>query len=185
MKISIYTKQSSGSESKDMELVGLSKNGVEVRYDPVNSHAATHFEDTEQLKDLVKELIGTLELHGQEVATYYDMGRTVGTCDVVRVSEEDEIVYGMRKNRAEDGLVPFVKNRQGDGCPFVAVYLAPQPNKSYVLMSAWIGVYNEDDEPFPQSPRATARSVDLWSKRAFVYGSQEIVEGTETTQKPW
>lgn len=168
-----------------LSFIGKSSNDVIVNFDPVNSHASTHFEDKPQLKELVAKVIGKLDLQGQEIATHVDMNTAVGTCDVVKVDESDEIVYGMRKNRSEDGLVPFTKTRQGEPCPFVAVHLVPQPDKTYILSSAWIGTFGDDDEPFPNSPDATERSVEFWNKHAFVYGSQEIVAGTETLKRPW
>jgi len=113
------------------------------------------------------------------------MGSPVGTCDVVKVDASDEIVYGVRKNRDEDGLVPFTKTRRGEPCPYVAVHLVPQPDKTYALLSTWIGTFGGDDEPFPQAPDANERSKDYWDKHAFVYGSQEIVQGTETSECPW
>lgn len=165
--------------------IANSKNGINVTYDPVHSHAATHFEDTPQLKGLVREVISHLDLNGQDIARHYDMGRIVGTCDVVTVNESDEIVYGIRKNREDDGLVPFVKNRHGDDCPYVAVHLVPQADKSYMLSSAWVGTFGDDDEPFPLSKDANERSADFWNKHAFVFGSQEILSGTETNSCPW
>lgn len=167
------------------ELLAISRNGVKVNYDPMYSHASTHFEDTPQLKALVRDIIKGLDLQGQEIADHFNMGKIVGTCDVVRTDDTDEIVYGKRKHRDEDGLVPFTKSRQGEPCRNVAVHLVPQGDGNYILSSAWIGVFGEDDEPFPQSPNATERSVEFWSGRAFAYGSQEIIEGTETDQKPW
>jgi hypothetical protein len=144
------------------KLIAISKNGIKVNYDPLYSHAATHLEDTPNLKYLV-----------------------IGKCDVVNVTKTDEIVYGVRKNREDDGLVPFVKNRQGDSCRYVAVHLVPQSNDSYTLSSAWIGTFGKDDEPFPQSKDANKRSIHFWNEHAFIYGSQEILPNTETTKKPW
>lgn len=166
-------------------LLTASKNGAKVTYDPIDSHAATHFEDTPQLKNLVKELISGLDLSGREIARHYDMGRIVGTCDVVNVGSAEEIVYGVRKNRDDDGLVPFVKNREGDPCPYVAIHLVLQPGGTYMLSSAWIGTFDGDDEPFPLAKDANERSVDFWSRHAFIYGSQEILAGTETNICPW
>ena len=60
-----------------------------------------------------------------------------------------------------------------------------QDDGSYVLSSTWIGTFSGDDEPFPNAPGATEQSKDFWSKRAFVYGSQEIQAGTETSERPW
>ena len=167
------------------ELLGTSKNNIQVVYDPIHSHAATHLEDTPGLKELVKEVITNLELNGQETAQHYDMGRVVGTCDVVDVGSADEIVYGVRKNREDDGPVPFTKSRKGEPCRYVAVHLVPKSDDVYILSSAWVGPFTDDDEPFPLSKDATDRSKDFWNKHAFVYGSQEIIAGTETKKKPW
>jgi hypothetical protein len=174
-------------EAANIKYVSLatSKNGVTVVYNPVHSHAATHLEDTPQLESLIIELISTLELKGQKIATYFDMGRVVGTCDVVTIDVDDVVVYGIRKNREDDGLVPFTKSRPGEPCPYVAVQLEPIDGNAYELTSAWIGTFSDDDEPFPLSKHATKNSVQFWNQRAFVYGSQEIIEGTETTEKPW
>ncbi|MFI5270940.1 MAG: AAA family ATPase [Candidatus Saccharimonadales bacterium] len=169
----------------DQVLLCQSKNGVAVFYDPVYSHTATHLEDTPRLKSLVTEAIGNMNLEEDNVATHVDMGRIVGTCDVVDVDNSDEIVYGVRKNRETDGSVPFTKSREGDHCPYVAVHLIGRSNGSYLLLSTWIGTFGDDDEPFPNASNATERSMDFWNKHAFVYGSQEIVKETETTDRPW
>lgn len=162
-----------------------SKNGVSVNYDPVHSHAATHLEDTPQLKDLVTEIVQNLELNGQKIAQHFDLGRIVGTSDVVAVDDTDEIVYAVRKNREDDGLVPFTKTRKAEPCQYVTIQLIPQGSGSYELASAWIGTFSNDDQPFPQSPRATNKSVEYWDRFAFVHGSQETVPGTETNSCPW
>lgn len=165
--------------------IATSKNGVKVNYDPIHSHAATHLEDTPKLKQLVQEVIGSIELNGQEIARHYDMGRIVGASDVVSVDSSDKIVYGIRKNREDEGLVPFVKNRRGDSCQYVSVHLVPQTDKLYLLSSAWIGTFGDDDEPFPLAIDSNGKSVDFWNKHAFVYGSQQILDDSETTTCPW
>lgn len=161
-----------------------SKNGVSVTYDPVHSHAATHLEDTPQLAGLVAEVTGNMDLTGQAVAQHVDLGRIIGTCDVVAVDETDSIIYGIRKNRYDDGLVPFTNTRKAQSCRYVTVQLVPKRDGTYELLSAWIGTW-DDDEPFPLSQNANARSIDYWSHFAFVLGSQEIVPGTRSTTRPW
>lgn len=131
------------------------------------------------------EVLQHMDLEEDTITTHVDMGRVVGTCDVVKVDAGDEIVYGKRKNRDQDGLVPFTKSRSGDPCSTVAIHLIKQANGDYVLSSTWIGVFGGDDEPFPQAPDATERSKDFWNKHAFVWGSQEIQAGTLTHNCPW
>lgn len=167
------------------ELLGQSANGRPVYFDNVNSHAVTHFDDTPGLKELVVEALSQMTLDKPSLGTQVDLGRIIGRRDVVATQPTDEIVYGVRRNREDDGLVPFVKTRQGDPSSSVALHVEEQPDGSYELSSAWIGVYDGDDEPFPQAAHATKRSVDYWNRHAFVYGSQEIMAGTETAQRPW
>ena len=167
------------------EFIARSQNGIDVYYDPVGSHAATHLEDTPQLKSLVKEVIGQMTLEDDAIMANVDMGRVVGTSDVVNIDESDDIVYAVRKNRDDDGHVPFTKSREGEPCPFVSVQLTKLIGDSYVLDSCWIGTFTKDDEPFPESPRATERSREFWSKRAFVWGSQEIRPDSVLDNCPW
>ncbi len=179
---------SSERNSKDaLEFIAASSNKIKVYYDRAASHAATHLADTAGLRDLVIEIITSLELHGQEVDKHFDMGRVVGTCDVVMRQSTDTIVYAMRKNREDDGLVPWTTSRSvGDPMSNVAVHLVPQTDGTYHLMSCWIGRFDpDDDQPFPQSPHATPKSAAYWDKRAFIWGSQEIIERTETSICPW
>lgn len=166
------------------KLLCKSKNGVRVTYDPLHSHAATHLEDTPQLTSLVTEVVGSMDLTGQTVAQHIDMGRVVGTSDVVAVSETDEIVYGVRKNRDDDGLVPFTKTREPEPCRYVAVQLVPQDDGTYELASAWIGTFDDDDEPFPQSPNATERSILYWRHWAFVWVVKKLYPGPQRRFAP-
>lgn len=167
------------------ELLCISKNGIQVTYDPIYSHATTHLQDTPQLKTLVIEVVKNMVLNGQEAATHVDMGRVVGTSDVVTVDDTDEVFYAIRKNRMDDGLVPFTKTRAAEPSRYVAVHLVRLVDGSYELSSAWIGTFDDDSEPFPQSPNATKRSIDYWRQYAFVWGSQEVVPGSVTTARPW
>ena len=139
------------------ELIGTSANNIKVTFDPIHSHAATHIEDTPNLKQLVSEVVTGLKLDGKEIARHFDMGKIIGVCDLVNVNSSNKIVYGVRKNREDDGLVPFVKDKKGEPCPFVAIHLLPVTYGEYILSSAWIGTFDEDDEPFPLSKNANER----------------------------
>jgi hypothetical protein len=167
-----------------LKQIAFSKNGVKVFYDPLNSHAAMHFNSNSSLLNLVIEVIEKLDLDGSEVKIETDLARQVGLSDVVEVSSEDKIMYAERVNCHEDGLVPFVLNRQGTPCNYVTIHLIPN-GAWYVLSSAWIGRLEGDDEPFPMSPEKSSRSIDYWNKHAFIYGSQDIVHGSETKLCPW
>lgn len=166
-----------------LELLCKSANEKQVVYDPVNSHTATHFHDAPKLRTLVIEILSKKKLEGEVIAEDVDMEKVVGASDVVEIDENDEIVYAMRKNREEQGYVPFTKSRKTQPTSLVSIYLARKDNSTYELSSAWIGEY--ESPMFPQMDNATDDSIPYWSKHAFVWGSQEIIPGTELSDCPW
>ena len=161
-----------------------SQNSKAIYYDPVDSHVATHFDDTPGLKELAIEILTQKALEADAVNFDIDMGRIVGTTDVVLVDDSDEIVYAVRKNRNDDEYVPFTKSRPAEPCSFVSVSLQIRPDgDSYELLSSWIGTWV--DPPFPGTKDETPESKPYWTKHAFVWGSQQIKPGTETSTCPW
>jgi hypothetical protein len=165
------------------ELLCTSKDGKQVYFDPIHSHAATHFADTPQLRELVIEVLKNRDIANNELEFGIDMGRTVGTCDVVDTDDSNDIVYVIRKSRPEQGYVPFVKTRKPQADSNISISLLSNRDGTFQLSSAWIGTW--DDPPFPQQPHATPNSKIYWNTHAFVWGSQEIEPGTETETCPW
>lgn len=168
---------------KNIEQLCISKNNKKIIYDPVGSHVATHFDDTPNLKEIVREIITGMDLTGEIVARQLDMSRAIGECDVVEIDESDIIVYAMRRNREDQGRVPFTKSRSTTPSSLISIYLVKESEDSYQLSSAWIGEL--DSPPFPEMENANSESIPYWSKRAFVWGSQEIIPGTEVDKCPW
>lgn len=164
----------------DQQFLCTSKNNKNVYYDPVHSHAATHFNDAPELKDVVIEIITSKELVGDRIEFDRNMGRIVGNMDVVNVDDTDKLLYAKRRNR--DEYVPFTKSRTTQPTPFVSMGLALQ-NENYELTSAWFGEF--ESPPFPGEATATQESVDFWNKHAFVWGSQGVQEDTVTEVCPW
>src|SRR5690349_18114936 len=90
------------------QIVGKTKNGLEVFVDTEHSHAATRLKDAPQLRELFMELISTLELREELIRREVDAGRQIGFSDLVETREEDEIIYAKRLNR--DIYTRFVKH---------------------------------------------------------------------------
>lgn len=160
-----------------------SSNGKTVVFDPVNSHAATHFKDSPGLRNLAQELLQNIELDGVLIAKDIDMKRRVGNSDVVTIDKTDEVVYAMRKNREDQGYVPFTKSRSSQPSNLISIHLIKMSEDTYELSSIWIGEYKSPT--FPQMDNSTKESIPYWSNHAFVWGSQEIIAGTERKDCPW
>ncbi len=165
----------------DMELFATSKNGKEITWDSVNSHAMTHFADAPGLKEIVKRIIEARKIaNGRLISLDIDMGKPVGESGLVKTNENDELIYAIRKNR--NTYAVFAKNRKPEPCNFVHVEITTKKDGSQYLFSAWIG---PDTPPLPGSKFATSKSRDFWLKHALIWGQQEIIPGTETTKCPW
>lgn len=164
----------------DKQFLCTSKNGKKVFYDSVYSHAATHFNDAPELKNIVIEILTNKALQGKKIEGDIDMGRFVGNMDVVEVDNTDDILYAKRKNR--DEYVPFTKSRTVQPTRFVSMGLILR-DENYELTSAWFGEF--ESPPFPGETTATQESVVFWNKHAFVWGSQGVQEHTVTDVCPW
>lgn len=164
----------------ERELFAVSKNGIRITYDPVHSHASTHFKDTPQIRPYVKRIIEQTNVSGENMEFDVDTGQILGMSDLVQTNEHDEIVYAIRKNR--DRHMRFTKSQQPQPSSMVAVSLTRIDNATYDLYSAWLG---RQTPPTPNSPHANTESKPFWSSHALVWGTQEILPGTETENCPW
>jgi hypothetical protein len=163
-----------------MQYVVTSANGKKVYVDAENSHAAIHLSDTPTLFELVKELLQSIELEGENVYLDKDMGRTVGTTDLIKTGPDDEILYAKRVNRTN--YTRFVKGHSAQPSSFVTVVLVKRDKKSYELWSAWIG---RAVPQFPGDKHETTEGRLFWRNHALVWGNQEVRPGTEVQEWPW
>jgi hypothetical protein len=159
--------------------IATSANDKKVFVDMEDSHAATHLHDTPALYELAKELIRDIELIENSVCIDRDMGRIVGTADLVETSVTDEIMYIKRLNR--DGYTRFAMNRTAEPTSFVTVVLK-SIEVGYVLWSAWIG---RAVPQFPGDEHETQESRPFWREHALAWGNQRVQAGTELREWPW
>lgn len=162
------------------EYLGKTKNGYDVHVDLETSHAATHIQDTPGLLDLVKDALRRLEPIEDYQEFELDQGHVVGKTDLVETSEHDGIFYAKRRNR--DTYTRFVRNKDPVPTQYITICLKKMDNTTYDLYSAWIG---PNPPSSPGNTMATPESIPFWQKHALVWGTQEIIPGTETAECPW
>ncbi|MBC7565170.1 hypothetical protein H7100_03015 [Candidatus Saccharibacteria bacterium] len=163
----------------DNELLCISKNRMNIYYDPIASHAATHFHDSPNLKTLVINFLQDTVLNNAKEHLEHDFVRIIGKSDLVETTKEDDIVYAKRLNR--DNYSRFILNKPPSDSSFATIILYKQ-NDFYVLYSAYIG-FNVPS--FPTAPTATEDSTPFWKTHALAWGTQQIQTGTETKYWPW
>lgn len=108
-------------------------------------------------------------------------GQPVGETICVVTGRDDQIVYAKRPKRF--GHSRFVKNRKPEPCSAVTVILKRDDRDPYyVLITAFVG---NRPEPEPWDRNANGNSRTFWESRALIWGCEETLPGTETTECPW
>jgi hypothetical protein len=149
----------------------------EVVVDRYNSHLH------ESVLTLLPEALSRVESAKRRfIIAQVDFDRVVGESVCVATGPGDQIVYAQRPKRF--GLSRFVKNRKPEAASSAVVILKMadgQPG-AYALVTAFIG---KKAEPEPWDRNATANSRAFWSTHALLWGSEPVIDGTETPQCPW
>lgn len=162
------------------EYLGKTKNGVDVYVDMNSSHATTHFAHHPKLVDSVKRVIPNIEATENVMRFEIDTKEIVGTTDLVETTEKDEILYAKRPLRKQYSR--FVKNKKSVPTSWITIDIRKAGTGEYYLYTSFVGRLTPS---FPGGDYLPNQSVDFWSKHALVWGSQEIVPGSETTEYPW
>lgn len=161
------------------QIFSTTKNGIEVYLDTEHSHALTHFARHPKLADAVNKVVADLEITEDSTRIESEMDEVVGTTDLVETSDQDEIVYALRPLRSIYSR--FVKNKEPTPSKWITIHIKKQRGV-YTLYTAFVG---RSTPSFPGGDYLPEQSKEFWSRHALVWGSQEIVPGSETTICPW
>ena len=139
-----------GMKEPRIEKLGISADGEPVFLDWLRTNVEYHLLETPDLVNLVKEVVPTISILGeQQVVAERDLGRIVGTTNLVETTDNDEIIYAKRIGR--DAYSRFARNRKPTPCSSIVV----------VLRKGALGYY-----------LWTAMCAKLLPKDAWIEGSQ-------------
>ncbi len=164
--------------------LGFLRSGEEV-FDRENSHLKLSDE-------LIKEVLGRISSEGRSfIEREVEFGEIVGQTICVETKAFDKIVYARRPKRI--GHSKFVLGHSSEFCSSVFVALKVG-NKwgEYILCTGFVG---EKPQPEPwdwkyfskqKNPQeAKEKAIDFWKNHALVWGSEEVITGTEVIVCPW
>lgn len=157
-----------------MVILGTTANGKEVCVDYKKTNINYHLLETPNLIELVKEALPNIVLEDlDQTVLEYDMGRVVGTTNLVETTQDDEILYAKRRDR--DKYSRFVKNKELTPCSSLVIVIRKQ-DESYFLWTAMCGRMLPPDAYVEDS---------LFNRtHALVYDETLIQKHTATSSKP-
>lgn len=116
------------------EKLGISADGESVFLDSMNTHIDYHLLETPNLIDLVVEVLPSISvMNKRQVVVERDLGRIVGTTNLVETTSKDDIIYAKRIGR--ESYSRFARNRDPIQCRSIVVVLR-KGDSGYYLWTA-------------------------------------------------
>ena len=157
-----------------------SNDTYDVYVNLISSSAGNYLSRRPYVVALIKELLSTKSLRGQRMVVEQNMGRGIGTTDVVTTSDKDTIYYAQPLKSTV--FWRFAKNRSPQVSNILTVTFERDTDGNYEVCDAWIG----DNHPaFPGDEQETTASKTYWQNHALVQDAQAIQAKSLTKTCPY
>ena len=160
--------------------VAHAKNDTTVYVNLIGSKASKSIAQHPYLLALAKEALQQTKLVGPKPYFDCDMGRAVGSDDVVETSEKDTVLYAQALKG--EMYKRFVKNGKPQSTRYVTLVLERDEAGDYELIDTWVGPKRP---PHPGTAAETKASRPYWDKHAFVLDREPIKLRTLTKTCPY
>ncbi len=161
-------------------IIDETKDEYDIYINLISSLAGVYLSRRPYVIALIKELLSNKELSGKRVVIEQDMGRDIGTTDVVSTNIKDTIYYALPlKSKV---FSRFAKNRRPKVSSTLTVVLNRDTDNNYEVTNVWIGA---DYPAFPGDEHATAESREYWKTHALVQDALIIQSKSITKLCPY
>lgn len=152
----------------------------DIYVDPITSSAGQYLSRRPYVYGLIREVLAKRELLGERVIIEQNMGRNIGTTDIVSTTDDDTIYYA----RALKSKVysRFAKNRYPQASKTLTVVIQRDTDGNYEISDTWIG---GNHPAFPGDELATPDSESYWKTHALVQDAHVIQSKTLTRTCPY
>lgn len=152
----------------------------EVYVNLISSSAGTYLSRRPHIIALIKELLSSAVLKGGKVVIEKDLGRDIGTTDILTTSDNDNIYYA--RPLKSEVYSRFAKNRYAQPSSLLTIILVRDDEGNYEVIDTWIGA---NHPAFPGDKDATNRSYEYWKNHALVQDAQVIQSKSITKTWPY
>jgi len=160
--------------------VARSKHGDEVYINLISSSAGQYLSRRPYVINLIKEVLKVADVRGSRVVIERDMGRNIGTTDIVDTSESDTIYYA-QPLKAEI-FSRFARNRFPQPSQILTVVMERDGEGNYEVQDTWIG---PSSPPFPGDEHEATDSKVYWQTHALVQDAQAVQSKSVTKTCPY
>lgn len=161
-------------------LVDDSSDEYDIYINLISSPAGIYLSRRPYLIPVIKELLTKHQLSGKRVVIEQDMGRNIGTTDIVATEDKDIIYYAQAIK--SDTYSRFIKNKYPQASSKLTIVAERNEDGDYMISDAWIG---SNHPPFPGDDIETTESKSYWGTHALVHDSLAIQSKTITKECPY
>ncbi|MCW1907710.1 MAG: hypothetical protein KIH63_000015 [Candidatus Saccharibacteria bacterium] len=154
--------------------------GKEIYIDLISSQAGHYLSRRPHIASLLRELLNQKKLSGARVVLEQDMGRGIGTTDIVTTSDKDSIYYA--KPVKSEIYIRFVKNRGPQPSNTLTVIAELDDDGNYEISNAWIG---PKCPAFPGEEQESADSKAYWQSHALAHDTHVVQSRSITKDCPY
>lgn len=161
-------------------LLSKPDNESEVYVNLISSSAGRYLSRRPYVIRLITELLQSLDLNGERIVVERDLGRNIGTTDIVSTSDKDTIYYAQPAKTQV--FSRFAKNRYPQPSQMLTVIFTQDNDGSYQVLDTWIG---DASPPFPGDEHETTDSKKYWQTHALVQDAQAVQSKSITRDCPY
>jgi hypothetical protein len=160
--------------------IAQSENGIDIYVNLISSSAGHYVSRRPYVIDLLKEICRSANISGPKVVIERNMGRNIGTTDIVETSDTDTIYYAQPIKTAT--FSRFARNRYPQLSKILTVIMVRDSDGNYEVQDTWIG---PSRPPFPGDEHEAANSKVYWQTHALVQDAQAIQSKSITKTCPY
>jgi hypothetical protein len=157
-----------------------SNNGYDIYVNLISSSAGLYLSRRPHVIALIKELLSANKLRGARIVIEQNMGRDIGTTDIVPTSDTDTIYYAQPLK--SEIYSRFAKSRNPQTSNLLTIVAVKDSDGNYEVSDVWIG---SNYPAFPGDQLATADSKEYWKTHALVQDAQAIQSRSITKTCPY
>lgn len=146
----------------------------------ISSSAGQYLSRRPYLIALLKRLPSLKQLDGARVVIEEDIGRNIGTTDIISTKDSDIIYYAQALK--SDVFSRFARNRYPQSSSIITLIVVQDDEGNYEVSDIWIGA---NHPAFPGDEDETVESRAYWQTHALVHDALAIQSKSITKICPY